>query len=122
MYIRKASYETWCVCNCKGIDIISSKIASVVIDQLYTENSHVNRVFLYEPNQHDLHAACRSELPLMRFLSIECYWSYCAESARYFQQHSFFITYYTLLILILCTTLRTSVFNKELLTYLLLLM
>ena len=29
----------------------------------------------------------------------------------------FFITYYTFLISILCTTLRMSVFNKELLTY-----
>jgi len=31
--------------------------------------------------------------------------------------NSFFITYYTFLISILCTTLRMSVFNKELLTY-----
>ena len=34
------------------------------------------------------------------------------------QLHSFFITCYTFLISILCTTLRMSVFNKELLTYL----
>jgi len=32
----------------------------------------------------------------------------------------FFITYYTFLISILCTTLRMSVFNEELLTYLVL--
>jgi len=55
----------------------------------------------------------------LRFLSIEYYCSYCAESARYFQLHSFFIIYYTLFISMLCTTLHMSVFNKELLTYLL---
>ena len=30
----------------------------------------------------------------MRFLSIECYCSYCAESARYFQLHPFFYLLY----------------------------
>ena len=86
---------------------------------MFIVQRHSEGLAMFSIRQNALKTLLLAHRKTLRFLSIECYCSYCAESARYFQLHSFFITYYTFLISILCTTLRMSVFNKELLTYLL---